>query len=295
MNPPAIAKPARDSGCGAYEKVAAAIRHLHDHAPEQPELAALAQHVGLSEYHFQRLFSAWAGISPKRFLQYLTKEHARRVLRDSAGVLATSLDAGLSGPGRLHDLLVACDAVTPGEVRALGAHLTIDYGVAGTPFGPALIGATPRGVCHLRFIDRSAPAALAELHREWPRAAFVRNDTRAAALATAIFVRRERRLHLMLKGTNFQIKVWEALLRVPEGALTSYRNLARSLGMPRAARAVASAIARNPVAYLIPCHRVIRETGALAGYRWGPERKAALLVWEAAQRDRVAQTGHGAI
>lgn len=281
MNAPTMPISTRDAQCQAYDTVAAAIRYLLDHASEQPELADVARHVGLSPYHCQRLFSEWAGISPKRFLQYLTKEGAKQALRESADVLTASLDAGLSGPSRLHDLFVACDAVTPGEVRALGNRLIIEYGVIATPFGRAMIGATERGVCHLRFLESGEAAALAELKREWPQATLTRNDARTAALAAAIFDQRDRPLHLMLRGTNFQVKVWEALLRVPAGTVASYRSVACAIGMPRASRAVATAIASNSIAYLIPCHRVIRETGALAGYRWGTARKAALIVWEA--------------
>lgn len=281
MNAPNIEVPVRDVQCHAYETVAIAIRYLLEHSSEQPDLAEIARHVGLSPYHLQRIFSERAGVSPKRFLQFLTKEHARQALRESADVLTASFDAGLSSPGRLHDLLVACDAVTPGEVRALGEHLAIDYGIIATPFGPALIGATQRGVCHLRFLDADEKAAIAELKREWPLARLTRNEAQIAMLAAAIFEKRSRPLHLMLKGTNFQVKVWEALLRVPEGAVTTYSSIARAIGMPRASRAVGTAIGRNSIAYLIPCHRVIRESGALAGYRWGTARKAALIVWEA--------------
>ena len=282
-----LAPPASD---GAYATVAAVIRYLLRHAGEQPDLAALARHAGLSEFHLQRTFGDWAGISPKRFLQFLTKEHAKAALRASADVLDASLAAGLSGPGRLHDLLVACEAVTPGEVRALGARLVIHHGLAGTPFGRALVAWTSRGVCHLRFADAGEPAALEDLAREWPRATLVREPAGAAALAARIFApvaaRRDTPLRVMLRGTNFQIMVWQALLRLPEGALVAYGDLARALAHPGAARAVAGAVARNPVACLIPCHRVIRETGALGGYRWGLERKAALLAREAARSER---------
>ncbi len=267
-----------------YLAAARAIRWLLDHAPEQPSLDRAARAAGRSAFHFERSFGRWVGVSPKRFLQFLTRERAKRLLRGSADVLSASFAAGLSGPGRLHDLLVACDAVTPGEVRSLGAAFEIRHGIASTPFGDAMIGVTPRGVCHWRFLDGRRPeAAIAELAAEWPRAARVPDDGPAREAAAAAFARGTsgRPLHLLVKGTNFQVQVWEALLRIPEGAVASYGRIAAALGAPRAARAVASAIARNPIAYLIPCHRVIRETGALGGYRWGPERKAALLGWEA--------------
>ncbi len=265
-----------------YEAVARAIAFIRANAARQPELAEVAAATQLSEYHLQRLFSAWAGLSPKRFLQYLTKEHARAALRDSADVLGAALDAGLSGPGRLHDLMVSCEALTPGEIRAQGAGVELRHGIAATPLGEALFGWTTRGVCHLAFVDTDAAAKLAALRADWPAADFVRDDTGAVELATRVFpaTLAPGRLHLLLKGTNFQIKVWEALLKIPPAALVSYGRLAGHLGMPRAARAVGSAVAANHIAWLIPCHRVIREDGESANYRWGVERKLALRVWE---------------
>lgn len=275
----------------AYATVAQAIRFVAAHRAEQPSLAAIAAHVGLSEFHLQRVFSAWAGVSPKRFMQFLTKEHARALLRDSHDVLAAALGSGLSGPGRLHDLLVRCDAVSPGEVRRLGEGLIIRYGVGATPFGQALVGMTDRGICHLRFVDDAA-AGLAELRAAWPAAHLQPTADEAAALLARIFARffvhgspaGAQPLPLLLHGTNFQIKVWEALLAIPAGQATSYGALARGLGLPGAARAVGRAVGANPIAWLIPCHRVLRESGELGGYRWGLERKQALIAWEAAGR-----------
>lgn len=285
----------------AYATVAQAIRFIAAHQAAQPSLAAIAEHVGLSEFHLQRVFSAWAGVSPKRFIQFLTKEHARALLRESQDVLTAALGSGLSGPGRLHDLLVCCDAVSPGEVRRLGDGLCIRYGVGMTPFGQAMIGVTVRGVCHLRFVEDPA-AGLDALRAAWPAAQLQFAGDAAQALLDRIFVRvgasggvaagrrtgcasPEKPLPLLLQGTNFQIKVWEALLAIPEGWATSYGELARHLGMPGAARAVGRAIGANPVAWLIPCHRVLRESGELGGYRWGLERKQALLAWEASARE----------
>ena len=265
-----------------YDAVARAIAFIRANAARQPELAEIAAAAHLSEFHLQRLFSAWAGLSPKRFLQYLTKEHAREALRASAGVLDAALDAGLSGPGRLHDLMVSCEALTPGEIRAQGAGVELRHGHAATPLGDALFGWTARGVCHLAFCDDDRQARLAVLRKDWPAATFRRDEEGARALAARVFPGTPARgkLHLLLRGTNFQIKVWEALLKIPPASLLSYGQLAAHLGMPRAARAVGSAVAANSIAWLIPCHRVIREDGSNSNYRWGIERKLALRAWE---------------
>lgn len=264
-----------------YTTVAAAIRYIRQHARRQPGLGEVAAAVGLSEFHLQRLFSEWAGISPKRFLQYLTKEHARAALAASADVLSASLSGGLSGPGRLHDLMISCEAMSPGEIKSGGAGLRIGYGEAGTPFGPALIAWTERGICHLEF----APGPETTLHSAWPAATLAHEPAAAQALAARIFPTSPQpgKLHLLLRGTNFQIKVWEALLRIPPGRVLSYSQLAQLAAAPRAQRAVGSALAANTIAYLIPCHRVIRESGEIGNYRWASERKQALLAWEEAR------------
>ncbi len=278
--------PGRASGDGEqgrqYEAVARAISFIRANVANQPELGEIAQAAGLSEFHLQRLFSAWAGLSPKRFLQYLTKEHAREALRASADVLDAALGAGLSGPGRLHDLMVSCEAMTPGEIRAGGAGVDLHHGIAETPLGDALFGWTSRGICHLVFCDGDGDARLAALQEDWPAARYVGDDAGAAMLAGRVFPATPTpgRLHLVLRGTNFQIKVWEALLKIPPAALVSYGRIAGHLGMPQAARAVGSAVAANTLAYLIPCHRVIREDGSCSNYRWGVERKLALRAWE---------------
>ena len=297
------------TACGGhYATVERAIRFLAAHQAEQPGLPALAAAVGLSEFHLQRVFAEWAGISPKRFLQVLTKAHAREQLLASRSVLSAAWAAGLSGGGRLHDLFVECEAVTPGEVKALGAGLSIVAGFAATPFGTALLGWTTRGICHLRFVDADqTAAALAELQNEWPAATHQRDDDRAAELARQIFesgvgekklqgadaprppppppspwLDRNGHLRLWVQGTNFQIQVWQALLRLPEANVCTYGELAERLGRPGSARAIGNAVGKNPVGWLIPCHRVIRETGALGGYRWGLARKQAMLVCEPA-------------
>ncbi|MBI5108317.1 MAG: methylated-DNA--[protein]-cysteine S-methyltransferase [Rhodocyclales bacterium] len=266
-----------------YAAVARAIAFVRANARQQPPLSEIAAAAGMSEHHLQRVFSAWAGISPKRFLQVLTKQHALAALRESAGVLDAALGAGLSGPGRLHDLMVSCEALTPGEIRAGGAGVELRHGLAATPLGLALFGWTPRGLCHLAFCDGDEAAKLATLQADWPAANFVHDDVGAAQLAARVFPTTPQagRLHLLLKGTNFQVKVWEALLRIPPATLVSYGRLAAALGRPEAPRAVAGAVAANAIAYLIPCHRVIRESGENASYRWGVERKLALRAWEA--------------
>ncbi|WP_428622900.1 methylated-DNA--[protein]-cysteine S-methyltransferase [Sedimenticola sp.] len=272
-----------------YSRVARAIRYLQSHARRQPSLAEVAAEVGLSEYHFQRLFSRWAGVSPKRFLQYLTKERARQVLQESQSLLDASLEAGLSGPGRLHDLMISCEAMTPGQIKARGAGLEIGYGWSESPFGMALIGWTPHGICHLAFHDEPESRFEEELAGFWPEARLRQDATQAGRLTAQIFPRQPRpgTLHLVLRGTNFQIKVWEALLRVAAGELVSYSRLAALAGSPGAARAVGSALAGNRIGYLIPCHRVIRETGEPGQYRWGSERKLIMQGWEAAHRDAL--------
>lgn len=270
-----------------YATVAAAIRYLQAHRQQQPELDELAAHLGLSPFHLQRVFADWAGVSPKRFLQYLTKQHARALLRANADVLSAALDSGLSGSGRLHDLMVSCEALSPGEVRAQGGGVKIHYGCADSAFGRFIIGSTERGICHLAFHadDMDDTAATALLRAEWPAATLL-HDARVAeeiAPQLALLASGRSPLRLLLRGTNFQLKVWEALLRVPAGSVVCYADLARAIAHPKAARAVGSAVAANRIALLIPCHRVIRESGETGEYRWQPERKLALIGHELAQ------------
>ena len=268
-----------------YARVERAIRYLAEHADRRPSLADVARGAGLSAAHFQRLFTRWAGISPKRFLQFLTKEHAVELLRRSTTVLDAAFDAGLSGPGRLHDLIVSAEAATPGEVASGGKGIAVAWGFAATPFGEGLFGVTDRGLCHLAFVEPGGRAvALGELRRRWPRAVLREDRTLVERTASRAFAASRRgRLGVHLVGTNFQLKVWEALLRIPRGALTTYADVARRVGRPTAARAVAGAVAANPVAWIIPCHRVLRTYGGLGGYRWGLDRKQAMLGWEAAR------------
>lgn len=266
-----------------YTRIEKAIQYLDENFRRQPELSEVAAAVGLSDYHFQRLFRRWAGVSPKRFLQFLTADYARELLRDSWTVMDAAYEAGLSGPGRLHDLLVSVDGVTPGEARQRGAGLVIRYGVHPSPFGGCLIATTERGVCALSFQDvHETEAAIARLATRWDRAEMVEDTDGTRPILESIFTGEGAPVRLHLEGTNFQIKVWEALLRIPGGSLTTYEQLAESVGSPRAVRAVGTAVGANPVAYVIPCHRVIRKTGAFGGYRWGVSRKRAILAWEAA-------------
>ncbi|MCB0183634.1 MAG: methylated-DNA--[protein]-cysteine S-methyltransferase [Caldilineaceae bacterium] len=281
-----------------YALVAEAIHYLESNYQSQPSLNELATHLHLSPFHLQRLFTRWAGVSPKRFVQYLTVNHAKALLNNAHSVLDATYDSGLSSPGRLHDLMVATEAMTPGEYKEQGAAMTIAYGRHTTPFGDALIAVTNRGICALSFIDEESPernwqSAVANLQQQWQAATLHEDDSRSAPYAAAIFAQTAPHgsapLQLLLKGTNFQIKVWEALLRIPAGATWSYADLANAIGQPNAARAVGNAVGANPIGYLIPCHRVIHKSGIVDGYHWGATRKKALLAWEAAKRERMEQ------
>ena len=270
-----------------HRAIGAAIRHLVEHWQDQPALEELAEVAGMSPFHFQRLFTRWAGISPKRFVQFLTLDHAKRLLAENRSVLDVALDVGLSGPSRLHDLFVACEAMTPGEYKALGGGLTIRWGLHETPFGPSLVGTTERGVCWLSFAERAdGRDALIELATVWPAARLVEDADATLPIAFRAFGwegSQPAPLRLLMKGTNFQIKVWEALMRIPSGAVVSYEDVARAVGQPTAMRAVGAAVGRNPVCVLIPCHRVIQKSGIIHNYRYGVPRKRALLAWEQAR------------
>jgi len=271
-----------------YERVEKAIRFLEEHASDHPSLDDVAGHVGLSQYHFQRLFSRWAGVSPKRFLQFLTAEKAKGLLRDSTSVLETAYEVGLSGSGRLHDLFVSVEAVTPGQFKNRGIGAKIHYGIHDSPFGHCLIGLTEHGICNLWFLEKdSLEQVLDQLREEWKGARILKDTEMTRKVAERIFAPSNTGggpdLKLFPRGTNFQIKVWQALLKIPEGSVVSYGDLARWMGMPTSARAVANAVAHNPVAYLIPCHRVLRNTGEMGGYRWGTARKRAMIGREMAR------------
>jgi AraC family transcriptional regulator of adaptative response/methylated-DNA-[protein]-cysteine methyltransferase len=271
-----------------YARIESALAFIEQNIERRPGLAEAARSVGLSEFHFQRLFSRMVGISPKRYEQFLAKQKAMALLDRSASLLDASYEAGLSGPGRLHDLFVSCEAVTPGEYKTGGAGLEIRYGFHSTPFGECLIAVTGRGVCGLSFVPPGGRAlAIESLAKEWRNARIGEDAAGTNSVAQRIFSGSGPRgwaaagpLPLLLRGTNFQLKVWEALLAIPPGSVTTYESIARRIGSPGSARAVGTAVGRNPIAYLIPCHRVIRGTGELGGYRWGPGRKRLMLAWE---------------
>lgn len=267
-----------------YRLIEKAIQYIETNVQTQPELAEIASAVGMSEYHFQRLFTRWAGISPKRFMQFLTKENAKGILDRSENLLDATHQVGLSSLGRLHDLFVNTEAVTPGEYKSRGEGVNIRYGIHITPFGKCLIATTDRGICHLGFVDGSEGRAVDTLVEHWKHASMTEDYTSTALLVNRIFLHGEGNtpLKLHLRGTNFQIKVWEALLSIPTGALTTYEHIALQVGNPRAVRAVGSAVGGNPVAYLIPCHRVIRKSGEFGNYLYGSARKKAILARELA-------------
>ena len=274
-----------------YTRIEQAILFLERNYRMQPSLTEIAGSIGLSEYHFQRLFTHWVGISPKRFLQYLTKEHAKEVLESSASVLEAAYQTGLSGPGRLHDLFVVAEAMTPGEYKNRGEGLLIRYGFHPSPFGECLIATTERGICFLAFVENNdRDKALQEVITRWRKAAYKEDPGHTGSFVSPIFSLHPGEtslpVQLHLHGTNFQLKVWEALLSVPTGQLITYEDLAIAIGRPTAARAVGSAVGQNPVPVLIPCHRVIHKLGDFGNYRYGSARKKALLGYEMARQNR---------
>ncbi len=269
-----------------YARIEQAILYIESNVRRRPSLEEIAAGVGLSPFHFQRLFRRWAGISPKRFTQYLTANTAERLLRESRSLLDAADEAGLSSPGRLHDLIVTIHAVTPGQLKSRGAGLTIQYGVHPTPFGDCLLAVTERGICWLSFITpRDRDAAVADLRQYWAGARLHERPQVTRPVAERIFRLSQRGgvIDLFVQGTNFQVKVWEALLTIPPGAVASYQEIARKIGAPTATRAVGTAVGQNPVSYLIPCHRIIRKSGAFGNYGGGVARKKALLGWEVAR------------
>jgi AraC family transcriptional regulator of adaptative response/methylated-DNA-[protein]-cysteine methyltransferase len=275
-----------------YELIARAIEWVANHQSQQPELETLAVEMGVSPYHLQRTFQAWAGVSPKQFLKSLTRRAAVERLVSGSNVLDTAISIGLSGPGRLHDLLITTEALTPGEIRQRGAGVALEYGFGETPFGRALLAWSSRGLNFLGFChDRGAQNTLAELQALWLDAIFVERPDQAQARLNAVFAAsHDQPIRLWLRGSPFQLKVWEALLAIPEGSHASYGALARYVGQPAAARAVGSAVGANPLAWIIPCHRVIRQVGELGGYRWGTVTKQAMIGFEAA---RARPSGFG--
>lgn len=270
-----------------YRRIEQAISFLESNFQNQPSLDEIASNVGLSKYHFQRLFKSFAGITPTQFMHYLTVEYAKSRLIEASSVFESALDSGLSGGGRLHDMFVSIEAVTPGEYKEQGKGVIIQYGTHSTPFGNVFIAITKRGICSIRFVgtDEDANRVVMEMKSEWPNANFRQDQSATRSIIGSAFGqdKKAEKLTLRVKGTNFQIKVWQALLKIPEGNLVSYQDVATHIGKPDATRAVASAIARNPIAYLIPCHRVISKAGKLHQYRWGQTRKKILIGYEAAR------------
>jgi AraC family transcriptional regulator of adaptative response/methylated-DNA-[protein]-cysteine methyltransferase len=268
-----------------FERIEKVIQYIEQNFRRQPELKDISDYVGLSEFHLQRLFKRWVGISPKRFLQYLTKEHAKTLLRQSENVLSVTFESGLSGPGRLHDLFVNCEAVTPGEYKMLGEGIQIYYGTHQTPFGRCMIAKTERGVCGLFFLKGGDEDEYVQrLKHDWPAAQISENPQETNSSVKSIFNINSwhsgKPISLFVKGTNFQLKVWEALLKIPSGNVVAYEEIAKFVGQPKAVRAVGSAVAKNPVSFLIPCHRVIRKYGDFGNYQGGSARKKAILAWE---------------
>ncbi|CAN1212444.1 methylated-DNA--[protein]-cysteine S-methyltransferase [Tumidithrix helvetica PCC 7403] len=286
----------KDDNTKDYDRIAKAIAFMRENHLRQPDLATIAEHLHLSEYHFQRLFARWAGISPKRFLQYLTVEYAKSRIAETKNLLDLSVDVGLSSSSRLHDLFVNLEAMSPGEFKSGGAGLQICYGIHDTLFGRCAIATTARGICNLQFLDGvdldvAAQNIVSLLRLEWSRAEILHDPNATQFTCDRIFrptlckndTTANEPLKLFVKGTNFQIQVWRALLNIPFGAIATYQSLAEAIGRPTAARAIGNAVGSNPIAYLIPCHRVLRASGELGGYRWGCDRKITILGWEASQ------------
>lgn len=275
-----------------YARIADAIRFIADNRREQPRLEAIAQSVNMSPFHFQRIFQEWVGISPKHFLQYLNVEYAKRILQETRiSLLDTAYEVGLSGTGRLYDLFINIEGMTPGEYRNGGENLAINYSFAETPFGEIIVASTGKGICCMEFTDDHA-ASLDALVEKFPNAKFTQIVDELQQNALFIFTQdwnRLKEIKLHLKGTDFQIKVWNALLKIPAGSLVTYADVAARINNPKACRAVGTAIGENPVAFLIPCHRVIRSSGEFGNYHWGEVRKTAMIGWEAARREQMSK------
>ena len=270
-----------------YERIAKAIHFVTNQVGQQPTLDEMATHVNLSSYHFQRMFTRWAGVTPKRFLQVLTVERAKKLLQEAKPILEVTHEVGLSSGSRLYDHFVSLEAVTPGEFKTQGSGLTIEYAVHETVFGSAFIAITPRGICKFSFPEESnAEQEIKDLVKRWPYAQLINSSKHTAEIIETMFALendKERPLSLLVSGTNFQVSVWRALLRIPMGKVVSYSQVAASIGRPNSARAVGTAIGSNPIGFLIPCHRVIQQSGNLGGYHWGETRKHAIHLWEAAR------------
>jgi AraC family transcriptional regulator of adaptative response/methylated-DNA-[protein]-cysteine methyltransferase len=287
---PELAPPSVQAPTGAtsdYDVVRRAIAHIRENWRQQPSVEAIAEASGVTPTELHHLFRRWAGLSPKAFVQALTLDSARTLLRDSASVLDASYEVGLSGPGRLHDLFVTHEAMSPGEWKSGGEGMTLQYGFHPSPFGTAIVVTTERGLAGVGFADHKGgePEALADMQRRWPKARFVEDKARTASLARRIFDPKrwcaDQPLRVILIGTDFEVRVWETLMKIPMGRLTTYSDIAANIKAPKAARAVGAAVGKNPVSFVVPCHRVIGRAGALTGYHWGLTRKSAMLGWEA--------------
>lgn len=271
-----------------YSRIAKAIEYIQQNYTEQPTLEEIAENVHLSPFHFQRMFTDWAGVSPKKFLQFISVQHAKQILNNSQTTLfETSYKTGLSGTGRLHDLFVKIEGMTPGEYKNKGENLTINYSYADSLFGLILVASTHKGICYMGFSD-DKQIAFSELEKRFPKASFIQQTDEIQQNALQIYTQdwsKINKIKLHLKGTEFQLKVWEALLKIPTGNLATYGNIANHIQKPKASRAVGTAIGNNPIAYLIPCHRVIQSTGIFGGYMWGTTRKTAIIGWEASKKN----------
>jgi len=272
-----------------YERIAEAIKFITQHAEQQPQLDEIAQHLHLSPFHFQRLFSRWVGVSPKRFLQILTIDHAKQLLTESRPLLDISHTLGLSSGSRLYDHFIQLEAVTPGEFRQKGSSIHIHYGTYQTPFGDVFVAETPRGICQLTFLEYdNLDEQLERLTKKWPLATLEERQNNISPLVNSFFDQRKtlnKPLSLHVAGTNFQVSVWRALLQIPSGSVASYGEIAKAIGKENAVRAVGTAIGANPISLIIPCHRVIQQSGKIGGYRWGEIRKHAIHAWEMADVD----------
>jgi AraC family transcriptional regulator of adaptative response/methylated-DNA-[protein]-cysteine methyltransferase len=274
-----------------FNRIAEALEYIRTHMVEQPDLNKVAKSVHVSPFHFQRMFTDWAGVSPKKFLQYLTIGYAKNILKEQQGtVFDAAYDTGLSGTGRLHDLFIRIEGMTPGEFKNGGKNLQIEYSTASGAFGHYLVASTPSGICNLLFFDQAPEETENELRSLWPNASITKRANNQHRRVQDFFnhaISGKEKIGLHVKGTSFQLKVWEALLKIPEGQLTSYSGIASGIASPSAQRAVGSAIGSNPVGFLIPCHRVIRRVGGIGEYRWGTSRKMAMIGWEAARQEAV--------